>query len=365
MNIVVYGAGYNGLRIYDRINSFYNTKYTIKAYIDREKEGFINNISIIRPEQYKDNDPVVISVGDRKTVLSIYKVLKQRKVQNIYLYLNLDNPCYDDFDFLENECIKMVGDGNELIHHMEVHAVDFCNLNCKACIHYAPLFKKEDFNKKMIYDDLRALAEFTKGIISLYIMGGEPLLRDDLADIVETARNFFPYTDIQILTNGILVPKYSKELWSVMKKNKVTLTVSEYKPTQKMRRDIEHTLKENQVPYLLRTFDTKDKFIKTLCLDRNSKYERTCICDGCINIYNGKISRCPAVMYLDKLNETFDISLPKDGIYNLSEMGSVTELNRKMKERIPLCDHCVHYEIEWSKCEKHLKLEDFVIMENK
>lgn len=363
MNIVVYGAGRNGLKIYDRIENCYSENYTIKSYIDKGKEGFVNDIPIIKLEQYKDNVPVVISVEDRKSVLSIYKVLKQRKIKNIYLYLNLDNPCYEGFDFLENECIKMVSDENELVHHIEMHAVDFCNLNCKACIHYAPLFEKQDFNERMIYDDLKTLSEFTTGIISLYIMGGEPLLRADLPEVIETARKLFPHSDIQILTNGILVPKYSKKLWEVMRKNKVTLTVSEYKPTQKMREDIEHTLKENQVPYLLRTFDTKDKFIKTLCLNSNSKYEKTCICDGCINIYNGKISRCPAVMYLNKLNKTFDINLPEEGIYDLSEMNSVTELNLKMEEKIPLCDHCVYYEIEWDKCEKNLKLEDFVIME--
>lgn len=362
MNIVVYGAGKNGLLIKNRIEKFYNKEYTIKTYIDANKEGMIDNIPIIKPEQFVGNEPVVISLANRKAALGIFRTLKKRNIENIYLYLKLDNPCYEGTDFLENECIKIVGNPNEMIHHIEMHAVDFCNLNCKACIHYAPLFKREEFDGTIIYDDLKKLSGFTTGVLSLYIMGGEPLLRDDLPNVIIEARKVFPYSDIQVLTNGLLVPKYSEALWSVMRENKVTLTISEYMPTQKLRKDIEQVLQANKVLYIIRAFNEKDKFIKTLCLDSNSKYERTCICDGCINIYKGKVSRCPAVMYLDKLNEAFAINLPNQGIYELSDFRNVNDLNSRMEEKIPLCEHCVYFEIEWNNCGKNLKLEDFVIV---
>lgn len=363
MEINIYGAGNNGKRIYEKINKFYSDKYTISEYIDANISGYFKGIPIVKPDNYCSDNPVVIAIENRKIALSVYKLLKNKAVKNVYLYLNLDNPHYENDDFLENECIKIIDEGDGIIHHIEIHAVDYCNLNCKACIHYAPLYSKEEFDEKIIYDDLKMLSGFTKGVLSLYIMGGEPLLRTDLPDVIRTARNLFPYSDIQVLSNGLLVPKCDDILWHTMRECKATLTISEYKPTTKLRDNIKETLIKNGVPYIIRSFDKKNKFVKTLCISNHSGYERTCICDGCINIYKGQVSRCPAVMYLYKLNDTFGLNLPNSGIYNLSDFNDVDELNKKMCENIPLCEHCINYEIDWDNCGKDCKVEDFIVME--
>ena len=68
-------------------------------------------------------------------------------------------------------------------------------------------------------------------------------------------------------------------------------------------------------------------------------------------------------MYLEKLNSEFGIELPDDGIYPLKNFTNAKELYEKMVEKIPLCDHCVEYTVDWERCVAVRKLEDFVITE--
>jgi uncharacterized radical SAM superfamily Fe-S cluster-containing enzyme len=244
-----------------------------------------------------------------------------------------------------------------------MHAVDYCNLNCKACIHYSPLFSKEEHINALIYKDIALLSKITRSIMSFYILGGEPLLRDDLCEVVECARSTFPDSDIQILTNGILVSEKLSDLWKTMQKCNVSLTVSEYEPTHGRTMNIKSILEAYGVPYVMRPYKDKKSFVKTLSLFTDTKYPRTCISNGCVNVYNEKVAKCPAVMYISRLNETFSIGLPKYGIYELKDFGNAEELYKKMKERIPLCDHCYNYEIEWQQCKKERNLSDFVIVD--
>ena len=73
-----------------------------------------------------------------------------------------------------------------------------CNLTCKMC----GIWKMGDKRSEMSVDQIRAMAanlrELGTGVVS--IGGGEPLLRDDLPQIV---RAFFDQgMEVRLLTNG-------------------------------------------------------------------------------------------------------------------------------------------------------------------
>jgi radical SAM protein with 4Fe4S-binding SPASM domain len=83
------------------------------------------------------------------------------------------------------------------------HITDRCNLNCRHC--YRENIKKEfDFNVLLkILDQYQELAEFKKKGGRIQFTGGEPLLRDDLEDLVrESVKRKFP---ARILTSGVLL----------------------------------------------------------------------------------------------------------------------------------------------------------------
>ncbi|SKB95005.1 4Fe-4S single cluster domain-containing protein [Lachnospiraceae bacterium] len=362
IKIYVYGAGLYGHYVLKRIKTYYEKEIDIVSFIDKNKTGELNHIPIIRLENACEDFPVVVAIDNRYVVSEIYRELRQVGVEKIFMFLNRDNPRYDKTDFFKSECALLMGKSEDYIPHIEMHAVDYCNLNCKACIHFSALYSKEEQSFDTIFNDIDLLSGLTTNIVSFYIMGGEPLLRDDLSDVIRYARKTFPYSDIQVLTNGLLISKEYGELLCTLHDTNVTLTVSEYKPTQSRREEICKILSEFRVPYIIRKYDSKNRFIKTISISADSLYPKTCICRGCVNIYKGLAARCPAVMYLKRLNDRFNLTLPEDGIRSLDEFESVDKFNSAMSESIPLCEYCVYCEIEWEQCGLDKKMEDFLVV---
>lgn len=94
------------------------------------------------------------------------------------------------------------------IKYLEHHIVNHCNLKCNGCSHFSGLADEwyediEDFKK-----DFKRLKEITNGQVgTIRIMGGEPLLHPYVLDFLIYTRELFPSTQIQIVTNGILLKK--------------------------------------------------------------------------------------------------------------------------------------------------------------
>ena len=271
-----------------------------------------------------------------------------------------DNNAPKNADFWQSNCIKIVKKWDTVLNHVEMHIMDACNLNCRGCTHFAPLFAKHipDYISRM--EDVRAIVDKIDYIHNFYIMGGEPLLNPELSKYVEDIRKLLPYTRLYVVTNGLLVPKMNSELLYAIKRNRVILSISEYLPTKKIKTSINDILNEYDIWYEYRPYDEKKMFGIPLSLSKESKYAHKCLSEGCVNIWNGKISRCPTVMYIHKFNEVFDTDLPQDGVYSLKEL-SGQEITELVKTKIPQCDHCVDYKIPWGMCERKVTLEDFTI----
>lgn len=81
-----------------------------------------------------------------------------------------------------------------------------CNLRCRYCD--LSVFEKNGIEPEMSAEQLAEV--FTKleclGVERVNISGGEPLLRNDIAEILETA--YTKKFQVNLTTNGIFVPKY-------------------------------------------------------------------------------------------------------------------------------------------------------------
>ncbi len=85
-----------------------------------------------------------------------------------------------------------------------------CNMNCIYC-HREGLDKEEiEMTPEEIERIVRVLARF--GISKIKITGGEPLVREDIVEIVRRIRSIEGIEEISMVTNGYYLEEYAKPL---------------------------------------------------------------------------------------------------------------------------------------------------------
>lgn len=115
-------------------------------------------------------------------------------------------------------------------HYVELHLTDHCNLNCKGCGHFCPIAyewyaDKEDYEKELIQ-----LKKLFSNIKIIRLMGGEPLLHQEIGLFISLTRGYFPQTDLRLVTNGILLNKMHSEFWDVCVENDIQFDLTVYPP---------------------------------------------------------------------------------------------------------------------------------------
>ena len=357
-NVYIYGAGKYGKLLYEKL--YKQTDISLQGFIDSHKKElkYYLGLPVKTPYQIQDiSARYVIAAQNINSVKEMAGELFTKGVTDIWFF---NNVCHDYIDFWQENCTKIDKWWNTVLNHVEMHIMDACNLNCRGCTHFAPLFSKEipDFYSRI--EDVKTIANKIDYIHNFYIMGGEPLLNPDLGRYVMEIRKMLPHTRLYVVTNGLLVPKMNSELLYAIKQNSVILSISEYLPTKKVKTSINDILDEYDIRYEYRPYDGKKIFGIPLSLTKESKYAHKCLSNGCVNIWNGTIARCPTVMYIHKFNEAFGTNLPQDGIYSLNDL-SGKEIVELVKAKIPLCDHCVDYKIPWGICGREITVKDFAV----
>ena len=100
---------------------------------------------------------------------------------------------------------------NRPIISLRITITNRCNVNCLYC-HHDGMVKSKD---EMTPDEIFAICKIAKdlGVRKIRLSGGEPLIRDDIVEIVEKIASL-GFDDISITTNGILLEKYAEQLKS-------------------------------------------------------------------------------------------------------------------------------------------------------
>ena len=102
---------------------------------------------------------------------------------------------------------------NRHITYLRISVTDRCNFRCEYCMpaEGVPLKKHEDI---LSFDEIVEVVRFgaKQGINKIRITGGEPLVRQDLPKLIQMISNIEGIEDIGMTTNGVLLPKYAKEL---------------------------------------------------------------------------------------------------------------------------------------------------------
>ena len=363
MNIAVYGAGANCKALLEKLRGYPEICVTeiLDSYVRGIRYGHeVKNPAADGSIGCPPDTPIIVAIGNASQAIRVGQGLYRKGCQSVYYYLNKAKSFTSDF-FL-GECKKIPKEGS-IIPSLEMHVVDFCNLNCAGCIHYSPIFDRKfpDFEKRI--SDIRKIKALVDDVFMFSLMGGEPLLNPDLGRYIVEARKRLPSSEIQLITNGLLLPRMKDVLLDTIRENRVTVSVSEYEPTHKMISSIRNSLERQQVDYVIRPYSRKHDFNRPLSVKEGSVHEKRCICDGCIGVCDGKIARCPALLYIGRFNQVFRQHLPEQGIWEISDFSSGDELLRRMEERVPLCDYCVSDEMAWHTCGSTPQLTDFAALD--
>lgn len=96
------------------------------------------------------------------------------------------------------------------ISYLRVSVTQRCNLNCVYCGKSDCAKKETELSPETIGKLVKAFAKC--GIRKVRITGGEPLVRDDICDIIRKVRSVEGIETVALTTNGVYLAKYAKEM---------------------------------------------------------------------------------------------------------------------------------------------------------
>jgi cyclic pyranopterin phosphate synthase len=95
------------------------------------------------------------------------------------------------------------------IEYLRLSVTNKCNLNCSYCK------RSDDADGEIItFNEIEKIVDlFSKlGIKKIRLTGGEPLIREDILEIISLCKNKYGVKDVALTTNGILLANKSNEL---------------------------------------------------------------------------------------------------------------------------------------------------------
>ena len=219
--LVIYGFGKVA---HDNIE-FFKNNFNIVYIVDSNKEKCnceFKGISVKHVSDVKDdlkNHKIVIMTANRNAAL-VGEDLEKFGLQS-----------GKDFCSMEQFLTEWFWNYKKKVCLMEVHSTitSRCTLKCKHCNMFMPYYKEHvDYTAKDILEDLELLFRHVDYIVAYEILGGEPLINGELADMIRQIGDRYGNRigNIGIITNGTLLP--DEQLIEISKKYNVKYDFSDY-----------------------------------------------------------------------------------------------------------------------------------------
>ena len=274
--------------------------------------------------------------------------------------------------FQKNDMAHYIMQRHNFIQTLDYHIVEHCNLNCKCCSTYAPLAKEEFCDLQVFTDDLTQLKSVVGDrLLSLHLLGGEPLLHPDIEKFIVAARTVYPEIYIDVVTNGLLARKMPESFWNTLREQNVVLQFSAYPINLSYVELVELAHSKGVRSFTFRGDQRIDVFTRK-GLDPNGQqniYASHLRCAGgnTTQLRKGKLYRCPATAYIDSLNRKMkedDPSRPEESfklhrldaldIYQIKDAEEVFDF---LSNAIPFCRYCTCStitDVPWAKSKREI-----------
>lgn len=246
----------------------------------------------------------------------------------------------------------------------EVHIVEHCNLNCKYCFHFSPLAQEEYL--MLDENDIKRLSELYGGVMhKITLLGGEPLLHPKISEFIEITRKYFSIGEINILTNGILLPSIDDKFWMNCHKYDVKVLYTKY-PIKLDVAKIEEQAQRFNVKMQVFNMedDTKQLVHEPIDVEGNQPAAKNfydCYRSNlCITLKHGKMYTCLKAAHMHLFKDYFqdDIKIDEANGIDIYKANSGQDILEYLTKPIPMCAYCDRANIktgfEWgiSKKEK-------------
>lgn len=231
------------------------------------------------------------------------------------------------------------------LQRLEVDVTNKCNLNCASCTHFSPLTQEvEEYDVIQFRKDLERISELFV-VNSIVLLGGEPLLNDNLENLIDACYVYLPRTVVSIYTNGLLVNKLERLR---VKYPRLVIVQSKYPIVSRY----EKSLCNNKYYFLHPNLNLEGNADPVVSMDN-------CHSRGCISLWNGKIYRCPVVKNIHIFEKYFNVN------FNLAEEDCAVDIYNHSSEEIltfihsliwKCCRICnfTHKPVMWSLSKKDL-----------
>ena len=238
---------------------------------------------------------------------------------------------------------------HELLYRMttlyvEIQLCDRCNLDCAYCSHLSPVSKPVTISLETLEAECRRLERV--GIDEVNLMGGEPLLHPQVCDAIKLTRSILPNIKLIVSTNGLLLPRMSKEFWQVCRDNKVVIRITPYPKAKGGTWNYFKyvwLIKKNGV----RMESTGWRFgFRHQLLSEKAEYDATSNylrCQlHCTQVRDATLWPCAYVAYAFNLNNKFGTNF-KTAIgdsLSLTDATTATDVRLWLLRTKPFCSHC-------------------------
>jgi len=222
--------------------------------------------------------------------------------------------------------------------YLELHTCDHCNLNCANCNNFANHVHGERYYEYYTFEkDMERLKELVSHISLIRVLGGEPLLNPNTNQYIKKLRELYPYAEITMVTNGILLTKASEELLETLRETNSAVDLTAYPIMyDKIDEKIEFLNSKNirhRNPFIA------SKFFAPII--ERYEYPLSYVDCMCVNLRDGYLARCPMQQYIADYNRAngtqFNIY---DGKINIYEEQTYEELLEKLHKPFELCNYC-------------------------
>jgi len=222
-----------------------------------------------------------------------------------------------------------------------------CTLRCKRCSSMMPYYKKpSDLETSKIFHSLDRLFSCVDRIYHVEALGGEPFLNPDLPLIVEHLVRSEKVFQIDVITNGTLVP--SDSVLAPLKNDRVSVVINNYGTLSLQMKGLSKALNRLGIDFRINKHwawaDLGDCQRRNLPDDQLAELFGRCHFNSCTELLDGKLYRCPRSShgtrtgmishYSEDMVDLLDLSIPIDLLKE-----NINTFYRD-KRFIRACDHC-------------------------
>ncbi len=376
--IVLYGAGDVGQAYYNQLQL---TKYcTVKKWIDSDVDySEIYGMQIDEPIVLKSKfefDYVVIAVYDSSIATSINNILLKFEIpQNKIIWNGNERTCLrtkvlenrvlnpiqerlqcllrrrvieqNDYAYILMRIKQEMSEVNKFfIPRLVIPITSKCTLRCEKCNNLIPMYKHPTITPvESVVADIMTFLEKVDAIVTIELIGGEPFIHPQLKNIVKVLAEQKKIFEVEITTNGTIMP--TADLLDYLENNKITVCLSEYSCVDStifqdaiQRKNIRLEVFRDNVWIDSGGIHKRDR-------DEDEQIRYFAKCDAsymCKTLSNGKLYTCPRSLSLYDLGICSD----EEGYLSIedSDKNDIKAFFTKIWD--PSCEYC-DYADKWRR----------------